>query len=238
MRTILDETQDERDLEIHRYTGAELEKIRSYSIDGNPRGPSIHLGGDFSAKSYDRLYRRLLYADLEEALRLFGAFIVTKRQKVIRRFCEMFDVRGTRILDFGCGVGSHGIYCAQLGAKQVDFLDVEGPMYRFCKWRAVDRGLEDRVKFLSTKSNLGKERYDFVICMDVMEHLADPLEQFKRVTLALKLRGSIALQVGTKCNPKQGHFRQSLENWTSRKCQNVVGKRLQLLEQYIYRRIG
>ncbi|MDR7550839.1 MAG: class I SAM-dependent methyltransferase [Armatimonadota bacterium] len=99
-----------------------------------------------------------------------------------------------RVLDFGCGVGTDGLYLATQG-YDVTLVDVSGPTFEFAKHRFRRRGLVAR--FVESRSILPEPDavYDVVVCFDVFEHLPDPAEAVRRLAAALRPMG-ILVQVG------------------------------------------
>jgi SAM-dependent methyltransferase len=216
-RTVLDETQRQRDEELARYLGIPVEGVLECAID-DKFGPEVHGGSDFRARSYNFLYERIGEVKPAHVLRTLSRFnIVKRRDLLIGAMGHIRDARGLRVLDFGCGTGGHGLYFLQRGAASVDFLDVPGPVYDFARWRVADRGFEDRARFFRPESELPGGRYDVVLCVDVLEHTADPPAEFRKILAATRKGAFILLQYGDYLNPRQGHFRQSKERWRSRK---------------------
>ncbi|MFN5195590.1 MAG: class I SAM-dependent methyltransferase [Cyanobacteriota bacterium] len=83
------------------------------------------------------------------------------------------------VLDFGGGIGSHALAAAALPqVEAVWFVDLNPHNRAFVRWRADQLGLGDR---LNCSRDLGDpalpERFDTLVCLDVLEHLADPAGQ-------------------------------------------------------------
>lgn len=76
------------------------------------------------------------------------------------------------ICDFGCGVGTDGLYFANQG-YEVYFVDVNIHLLEFVAFRLEKRGLR---AWVGTPDDLLNTRYqwDAVWSMDVIEHLPDP----------------------------------------------------------------
>ena len=232
---VLDETQLDRDKELAGYYSIPLEDLTSRPLTDDATGPPLHLGKDLKEKSFNRIYESFRHTNEMDALRIFAKFIVQKRGTLILDAVKKIgDLTDMRVLDFGCGVGTHGLYFAQSGAQQVDFLDVQGPAIKYAKYRVEKRNLSDRSNFLLHDSDLGHERYDVILCVDVMEHLANPVAALVKVMAALKHGGFLLLQVGMKLNPRQGHFAQSRKLWLSSKTRNILGSNLIKLADYYF----
>ena len=117
---------------------------------------------------------------------------------------------GIRVLDFGCGVGSHGIHCAEEGAS-VDFLDVDGPLYDYAKWRLARRKLT--AGLLHAGDALAPGEYDVALCLDVLEHVAEPVKTLRGILDALVPGGLLALEVSHMIKPTSGHFVRNIQRW-------------------------
>ena len=90
------------------------------------------------------------------------------------------------ILDYGCGIGENGLMMAKAG-YEVTLVDFDTNSFKFAKFRA--KNYSDNVKFLTFdefRANLKdyKEKFDLVLCLDVLEHLTP--KQLKQVIDELK----------------------------------------------------
>lgn len=86
------------------------------------------------------------------------------------------------VLDFGGGIGSHALAAAALpGVERVWFVDLN-PHNRACvEARAAHLGLEDRIScHRDLEDPRLPQRFDTVVCLDVLEHLPDPSGQLER----------------------------------------------------------
>jgi 2-polyprenyl-3-methyl-5-hydroxy-6-metoxy-1,4-benzoquinol methylase len=85
----------------------------------------------------------------------------------------------------------------------------------FAKWRVNKRNLNN-IKFLTNEDSLPEKHFDIVICLDVLEHVSDPIYEIKRITKSLKPHGLIALEVSKKKKSTSGHFSKSIDMWNER----------------------
>ena len=83
--------------------------------------------------------------------------------------CKQNNLR--KILEFGCGIGQDGILFAE-ASFEVTLADLPGKTFDFAKWRVNKRG----VNIFFTNSNELKEKYDGILCFDVLEHVWEPKE--------------------------------------------------------------
>lgn len=83
---------------------------------------------------------------------------------LLKQFRKGFSVQG---LDFGCGCAPLGFKLLQLGHR-IHFVDIDGAGgIEFLKWRIKKYDLESRVGWKI------QGPYDFVLMMDIIEHLKD-----------------------------------------------------------------
>jgi 2-polyprenyl-3-methyl-5-hydroxy-6-metoxy-1,4-benzoquinol methylase len=100
----------------------------------------------------------------------------------IERICSE---KGGRILDFGGGDGDMALKLVRRGLN-VEYCDVPGKTMEFAKWRFNKYGFD--IKCISSdEPNVVPidGQYDVILCMDVLEHLVNPmaycLEMYKHL---------------------------------------------------------
>ena len=77
---------------------------------------------------------------------------------------------GSRLLDYGCGIGSDGLILLEAG-YQVEFADFDNPSIAYLRWRLAKRGVEAPVYDLDKGVPSG---FDGAYAFDVIEHVEDP----------------------------------------------------------------
>jgi SAM-dependent methyltransferase len=77
---------------------------------------------------------------------------------------------GTRVLDYGCGIGSDGLMLLEAGYR-VEFADFDNPSAEYLRWRLRHRGLDAPVHDIDRGVPGG---YDAAYAFDVIEHVPDP----------------------------------------------------------------
>jgi len=101
------------------------------------------------------------------------------------------DLSGKRILDFGCGVGLDCINLGRAGAEVIG-VDASDVPIQIARLRAREAGLG--VQFACVMDAAWHEReYDGLICVDVVEHVKDPVEALKPAIDVLKAGGAFVL---------------------------------------------
>lgn len=92
---------------------------------------------------------------------------------------------GLRVLDYGAGIGTAALMLAD--GNQVDCVEPNKVLQDF----ALDRAhtLERRINFLSVPP--AESKYDLAVCVDVLEHVANPEVVAKTVASALKPGGML-----------------------------------------------
>jgi len=89
------------------------------------------------------------------------------------------------VLHYGGGCGDIVLKCAQLGLKDITYLEWPGSAYDFSRWRINNRKHSDTIKTVELKEDkdvLEKgKKYDTIICLDFLEHCVNPIEHLKRI---------------------------------------------------------
>ena len=86
-----------------------------------------------------------------------------------------------QVLDFGGGIGSHALAAAALpGVEAVWYVDLNPHNRAFVGRRAADLGLTERLHCCRDLDDAAlPQRFDTIVCLDVLEHLADPAAQLE-----------------------------------------------------------
>jgi len=77
---------------------------------------------------------------------------------------------GSRVLDYGCGIGSDGLILLEAGYR-VEFADFENPSAEYLRWRLRRRGFEAAVHDIDAGVPDG---FAAAYAFDVIEHVDDP----------------------------------------------------------------
>ena len=84
------------------------------------------------------------------------------------------------VLDFGGGIGTHAL--ANAMSSKVDhvfFVDINETNRNFVEFRAQKLGVEKKLTFCKSIKDTQKAKFDTIVCLDVLEHLADPASQIQ-----------------------------------------------------------
>ena len=84
------------------------------------------------------------------------------------------------VLDFGGGIGTHALANAMSSkVEHVFFVDINETNRNFVEYRAKKLGVEKKLTFCKTIKDSKILKFDTIICLDVLEHLADPSSQIE-----------------------------------------------------------
>lgn len=97
-----------------------------------------------------------------------------------------------RLLDYGCGIGTSSLHAAKAG-NRVDAYDLSTAQREYLKWRIPRYHAEiaDRLRVLESIAELAE--YDSIICLHVLEHVADPRALLRMLVDHLAPDGTIYL---------------------------------------------
>jgi GT2 family glycosyltransferase len=87
------------------------------------------------------------------------------REAIMRRIGP-----GSRLLDYGCGIGSDGLRFLDAGYR-VEFADFDNPSTAYLRWRLERRDIEAAVHDVEREVPGG---FEVAYCFDVVEHVDDP----------------------------------------------------------------
>lgn len=153
-----------------------------------------------------------------------------------RRAIDLFELiraqkAGNRVLEFGCGVSTHGLACAQLGCE-MHIVDISRRLLEFALARYRRRGLQ--VRAYTDCAQLNNGHFDTIICTDVIEHLVAPIKALRNLIVRLKLGGIAHITVSGGNNLCKGHLSQSIKEWRERSPE-ILSKHFERLSAHNYR---
>jgi len=112
-----------------------------------------------------------LYRTSEAYLYNLTAFAMTGTKRPYLEALVRAVPRGSRLLDYGCGIGSDGLALIEAG-YHVAFADFDNPSTRYLRWRLARRGLDAPIYDLD-RDQLPTD-FDLAYAFDVIEHVEDP----------------------------------------------------------------
>jgi len=145
-------------------------ELRSYLGDAFDRGRLERYQDQLDAEveacgDEDRLYRTS-----QAYLYNLTAFAITGTKLPYLRELTRSVAPGSRLLDYGCGIGSDGLLLLEAGYR-VEFADFDNPSVAYLRWRLRRRGLEAPIHDLDGEVPDG---FDAAFAFDVIEHVPDP----------------------------------------------------------------
>lgn len=132
------------------------------------------------------------YRDKVGELYLFelGAWHLSSHEYIADMLRLIADSAQGRVLDFGGGIGTHALgaaLCPQV--EQVIYYDINPINRDFVQYRSEKMGLEKKITFALEMPT--KEKFDTILCFDVLEHLLDPSQQLLQFYQALTSEGKM-----------------------------------------------
>ena len=110
------------------------------------------------------------------------------------------------VLDMGCGIGGLSIPTASR-VRSIKGIDLSKSYITICEEKATSRGLDNAEFEVRSLFELEeKERYDIVLCSDVLEHVSNQNELLKKIVQTLKDGGVFYLTTNNKYWPMEGHY--------------------------------
>lgn len=130
--------------------------------------------------------------------RLLPKRIITPKNFTYRHITDILDryCTGKTVLDFGSGVGTLTLYLANQG-KQITGVELSQKAVAIARKSAQLFNLTKQVKFLRVdihKTNL-KQKFDFIICSEVLEHLPNDGRALDKIHDLLKPNGRVLISV-------------------------------------------
>lgn len=137
----------------------------------------------------------------------FTYFLILKK---IKQAFNYFNNRKLSVLDIGCGVGTIGFYIAEKGHTFLG-IDISERAISIAKeYKKISRSKNTFFILGDVQSTIIRQKFDMVICTEVIEHLEKDEEMIKRINRLLKRNGILLLSTPSKNAPlfKLGLLRQ------------------------------
>lgn len=225
MKFILDMTRNEVIEEISEILGKniKLNKITGKITDN--KSDYVMEDGSIDADKLAELYNNGEY--VEEYIATLAVTSLKSRSK------DLFDlVRKSKgkVLEYGCGVSTHGIACAQRGCE-VHAVDISQKMIDVSKERYKIRGLSVNI---TGDKTLPDNYFDIILCTDVLEHIPDPISLLNKFIRCMKIGGVAHLCCSKIKNYDKGHLPQSIDAWFS-VGQEILDRKFKKISKYNYK---
>jgi SAM-dependent methyltransferase len=147
--------------ELREYLGQSFEPDRLWRYEDQLDAEFEQIGAE------QRFYRQS-----QAYLYNLTAFAMTGTKLPYLRELVKRVMPGSRLLDYGCGIGSDGLMLLEAG-YEVEFADFNNPSIEYLRWRLARRGLDARIHDLDVDVPGG---FDAAYAFDVIEHVRDPFE--------------------------------------------------------------
>lgn len=145
--------------------------------------------------------------------------------RIILGILNTLLIRHGKVLDIGCGAGTISLYIASKGYPVLG-IDISQNAIIACKKSAKAIGLKNiRFQRITFPQSVPNEKFDYIICSEVLEHLKDDNLALKKIYLLLKNGGLAFISTPSKNAPlyrlgyaknfdeKVGHIRRyTVEN--------------------------
>ena len=108
--------------------------------------------------------------------------------RILARLARHFRNPGTKALDVGCGGGSYAIECHLRHGVNTTLCDYSEGLLALARIQVGQAGVSAQAEFVQCSAEnlpFPDEAYDFIQCMEVLEHLQHPeraLAEFRRVS--------------------------------------------------------
>jgi 2-polyprenyl-3-methyl-5-hydroxy-6-metoxy-1,4-benzoquinol methylase len=229
VKSILKQNQLDRDMELSEITGVSLTDVEKWKI-GDPAGIRIFEGKDQPSTEVDmtNLYRNLLWLN---QISYFKTLMFTS---IYRRGSDLIPFlirqKGKICLDYGCGVGSHTIILRE-NSNAVTPVEVDGPMMEFAQSRFQIRSMPRKVE--SINFPFVDSTFDVALCIEVLEHVFDPLSVLKKMHAAMKVEGHLFLRYSDMIKSSSGHFASNIAK-IRKQCVPFLQKHFKMAGKSVY----
>jgi 2-polyprenyl-3-methyl-5-hydroxy-6-metoxy-1,4-benzoquinol methylase len=120
---------------------------------------------------------------------------------------------GTKILEIGTGTGWLPILCKQRGWN-CKGIEISPQLVDFANQWGAKYGIDPSIELGNLEdTDLGRDRYDIIICSNVFEHVEHWRSGVRKVYDALKTGGVMFFESTNKCSFTSGEFAFPLYGW-------------------------
>jgi ubiquinone/menaquinone biosynthesis C-methylase UbiE len=102
---------------------------------------------------------------------------------------SMIDkTKAKKILDYGCGIGDYGLACNERFNSTVAFYDINIHSLHYLAWRIGNRRSVG-CSIVTSQKDMKMCYYDYIFCLDVLEHVKEPEKELEKIKALLKEDG-------------------------------------------------
>jgi SAM-dependent methyltransferase len=148
----------------------EEDELRSYLGNAYDRGRLERYQEALDEEAKSAADERDFYRTSQAYLYNLTAFAMTGTKLPYLDILTSLVPPGSRILDYGCGIGSDGLMLLEAGYK-IEFADFNNPSTTYLKWRLKQRSIDAPVHDIESHVPGG---FDAAFSFDVIEHVPDP----------------------------------------------------------------
>ena len=143
--------------------------------------------------------------------RLFGVPDITQHIR-FRHVSKLLDIRPEHVvIDLGCGYGLFSTWLASIGVRVIG-IDIESDKIKFADKTAKILNVHNRSSFVMGSADslpFKESSFDYLLCLDVIEHIPNDLNALSEMSRVLKTSGILILT--TPCQPQKFRFKGGIE---------------------------
>jgi len=134
------------------------------------------------------------------------------------------DFKNKKILDLGCGRGDFLLECHK---EKIDVIGIDiNPNYiKISKEKIKGNGFEPNIiQGRGEELPFEDNYFDFVNCVDVLEHTQNPQKVLSEIYRVLKKGGRTFITIQNRLSVRDGHYNLLFINWMPRFLGKIYGK--------------
>lgn len=180
-----------------------LAHLKSDELKAFLKATSQRIGANWVAGGFSDLS---FYYDYDYLLECLWTHVVTSGGAVkggIKEVSKLINVNPVKVLDHYCGVGLTSLEMSMAGWQVTGFNDVSAQNEANKRLHAL---YEVSPTIIEDESKIPNGEYDVVVCLEVLEHMKEPLPLARRLVNYVKPRGFIIETTSFSSPQHPGHF--------------------------------